>query len=187
MVRGKSKPILKEGNHVNQCPVSVSLSGRELWGLKRGVTTELRGLRMCSTYKCPDLNVGSEQLTCSAGSNSAASECREPQVRSPVNRAAFPPPSQGYCHREGCWTEKPRITMKWPPALRRGTHEEKNSDMETTQIPDHCRCHKTSNVVLDSCMAHRRDKRRASEQNSSRVPASLESGSRPPVLVDTPQ
>lgn len=82
----------------------------------------------------------------------------------------LPSPSQGYCHREGCWTEKPRITMmKWPPALRRGTHEEKNSDMETTQIPVHCRCHKTSNIVLYSCSpmgkhgTHRRDKWRASE------------------------
>lgn len=135
--------ILKEGN-VDQCPVCASHT-RELWELRWWVTPELRGLRLRSTQ---------EQLTCSAGSDLAASNplagrVQGPRGRSPVNGAAF---SLSPCHSRTSDREANDPVMRWSLALRRGAHEEQNSDMETAKMPVHCRSHKQTNKHPDKLL-----------------------------------
>lgn len=135
--------ILKEGN-VDQCPVCASHT-RELWELRWWVTPELTGLRLRSTQ---------EQLTCSAGSDLAASNplagrVQGPRGRSPVNGAAF---SLSPCHSRASDREANDPVMRWSLALRRGAHEEQNSDMETAKMPVHCRSHKQTNKHPDKLL-----------------------------------
>lgn len=184
MVRGKSKPNLERGKSCQPmsclCPSRQELEdwsdeGQQSWW----------GLRLCSTYEClTSMWALNSWPAPQALTQQPPTPCRVQGAPSqePRQRGCLPP-SRGYCHR-GCWTEKPRITMmKWPPALRRGTHEEKNSDIETAQIPVHCRCHKTSNIMLDSCSPMgkhgtqtRHKKGEWILQDSSRVTATLEQG-----------
>lgn len=153
MVRGKSKPNLERGK---SCQSMSCLCLSQPGALRTEVLSDNRadGAWGCAPHMSAMTSTWALNSwpAPQALTQQPPTECREPQARSPVNGAAFSL-SQGYCHREGCWTEKPRITMMkwWPPALRKGTYEEKNSDMETAQIPVHCRCHKASNIVLDSC------------------------------------
>lgn len=135
--------ILKEGN-ADQCPVCASHT-RELWELRWWVTPELTGLRLRSTQ---------EQLTCSAGSDLAASNplagrVQGPRGRSPVNGAAF---SLSPCHSRTSDREANDPVMRWSLALRRGAHEEQNSDMETAKMPVHCRSHKQTNKHPDKLL-----------------------------------